>query len=139
MSRSDAPTRNPYKPGHPWHYVLGGRPLNPRQIWQSALRDDYQGYRADEISAFDRRAEPQRSEALRDLRASVVAQLRADLSRYRRVVFALHRLNRSSEVEPRKCYDEHVAVSLKHNHLYNDFALLTALDERLTRQRDLFE
>jgi hypothetical protein len=32
-----------------------------------------------------------------------------------------------------------VAVSLKHNHLYNDFALLTALDERLTRQRDLFE
>jgi hypothetical protein len=35
--------------------------------------------------------------------------------------------------------DIHMSMSLKHNHIYNQFAHLLTLDELLGRQRDLFD
>ena len=37
------------------------------------------------------------------------------------------------------CNDIHTALSLKHNHLVNNFAHLITLDELLTKQMDLFD
>jgi len=36
------------------------------------------------------------------------------------------------------CTDIHTGISLKHNHLYNDFAHLLTLDNLLSKQPDLF-
>jgi hypothetical protein len=71
------------------------------------------------------------------LRHQVIASLRLDLARYRKVVTDL-RSYRSDDARA-ECRDVHVAVSLKHNHLYNDFAHLAWIDDLLAVQRDLFD
>jgi hypothetical protein len=138
---SDAPDSNGgYSPGHPWHYHLGGRPLTLKQIRESVRRSGYRGYMAGDIAAIDRKAEPQRSAELRRLRAHVLAELKADISRYRDVVRDLRRYRESAaeDCTAACCNDVHVAISLKHNHIYNDFGHLILLDDLLTRQGDLF-
>jgi hypothetical protein len=89
---------------------------------------------------MDALPEPRRSRALRSARIKVLADYRADLSRYREVVRALHRYraNFSHEEGPR-CAEVHQSVSLKHNHLANDLAHLRTLAILLDKQRDLFD
>lgn len=129
-----------YRPGHPWYYYLSAAPLTLKQIRENVRASGYRGYLADDIAAIDRKAEPQRSAELRRLRAKFMADLKSDVSRYREVVRALSRYRQSgqSECTAACCNDVHVAVSLKHNHLYNDFGHLILLDNLLNRQRDLF-
>lgn len=129
-----------YLPGHPWFYHLGGRPLTLKQIRESVRRSGYRGYKAGDIAAIGRKAEPQRSAELRRLRAHVLAELNDDISRYREVVRDLRRYreSRAQDCTAACCNDVHVAASLKHNHLYNDFGHLILLDDLLTRQGDLF-
>ena len=126
-----------YGPGHPWYYVQGGVPLGPKQILASARRKGYRGYLQDDIANAAGRCEPRRSQDLRILRAKVVASLSSDLAGYRRVVRDLrrHRL----EVPGGECHEVHTAVSLKHNHLFNDLAHLSWIDELLAVQLDMFE
>jgi hypothetical protein len=75
------------------------------------------------------------------LRADFLAELKADVSRYRDIVRDLRRYRESGaqDCTAACCNDVHVAVSLKHNHLYNDFGHLILLDDLLNRQGDLFE
>jgi hypothetical protein len=129
-----------YNAGHPWYYLLGGRVLSPKQIKASVERSLYQGYLADYIASADKKSEPHRSKALRDLRAGAAHQLRRDLSGYRRRVLELHRYRATSPLtEPPTCCAEiHTNISLKHNHLYNDFAHLITIDALLSMQTDLF-
>jgi hypothetical protein len=129
-----------YLPGHPWFYHLGGRPLTFKQIRENVRRSGYRGYKAEDIAAIDRKAEPQRSAELRRLRARFLAELKADISRYREVIRDLrwYRESGAQDCTAACCNDVHVAVSLKHNHLYNDFGHLILLDDLLTRQGDLF-
>lgn len=119
-----------YGSGHPWYYHLGGAVLTPKQILCDVESDGYHGFLSD-ISEADRLREPKRSQALRRHRESVLADLNRDLSIYRRVVRKL-RLNGREDM------DACVAVSLKHNHLYNDFGHLAWLDQLLAVQGDLF-
>jgi hypothetical protein len=60
-----------------------------------------------------------------------------DFAGYRRVVHELrrHRL----EVTCEECHEAQTAVSLRHNHLFNDLAHLAWIDELLAIQLDLFE
>ncbi|MEM6844646.1 MAG: hypothetical protein AAF632_20685 [Bacteroidota bacterium] len=132
---------NPYDPGHPWHYVLGGDPLSLKQIRQSVNESDYKGYLADTIEQAASRAEPARSTALRDLKATVLKEFKWNVSRYREVGLALHRFRKeqgSTNGQP-ECHDVHTSVSLKHNHLYNDFANLRTIEHYLNYQPDLFD
>lgn len=129
--------RHYYEPGHPWCYVLGGPVLYPSGILAGVRRQAYQGYRTD-IDAGDRLPEPQRSAELRRIRSEILADLRADLSRYRGVVSALRRHRRQPGDHRPECADVHVSVSLKHNHLANDFAHLLKIDALLAQQPDLF-
>lgn len=133
--------RNPYLPGHPWYYLLGGPVLMPSAIREAASRSTYHGYRAADIDKVDAMQEPKRSAALRAIREEVLAELRRDLSRYREVACKLRRYRRETAHEPFPdiSADVHTAISLKHNHLYNDFAHLLRLDALLSRQRDLFD
>lgn len=68
---------------------------------------------------------------------SVLSSLRTDLARYVELVRALRLSRRSGEALA--CSDLHTAVSLKHNHLFNDLAHLDWLDELLSMQLDLFD
>jgi hypothetical protein len=124
-----------YEPGHPWYYVLGGSVLSPKQILARVQKSGYRGYAREQIAEADARCEPRRTQELRELRSVAIANLRRDHSGYRHAVFAL-RTKASPQLE---CQDVHVAVSLKHNHLYNEFAHLVPLDALLSRQPDLFE
>lgn len=132
-------TSNPYTPGHPWFYVLGGPVQPPSVILVSVKERGYQGYR-DDIDVADKREEPQRSAELRRIRDDVRAEFWKDISRYREVVRDLHRYRADRTPDEKPEYAEvHGNVSLKHNHLFNDFAHLLKLDDLLSQQADLFD
>jgi len=128
-----------YSPGHPWYYKLDGAVHKPKQILTAVKNDSYQGYLAEDIKQADGKHEPQRSSALRNLREAVTIRLHADLERYREVVCDLrrYRLTDQQEVQP-ICSCVHTSMSLKYNHIYNDFAHLIYIDELLSQQPDLF-
>lgn len=128
------------KSSHPWYYLLGGKRLSLKEIREEARASSYQGYLSEEINSADRLPEPQRSEALRGIRSRALASLARDASRYRVVCRELsaHRAAGLDQQPSTLSGDVHRAVSLKHNHLYNDFAHLSAIDELLSRQLDLF-
>jgi hypothetical protein len=130
-----------YSSGHSWYYHLGGAPLFPKQIREETRASGYRGYARDDIEDAGRLAEPKRSQMLRGFQARFRDDLRRDLSRYRECVrnLRLYRVKHTgAPIEP-VCDGVHVAISLKHNHLVNDFAHLIWLDELLSRQRDLFD
>jgi len=129
-----------YHAGHPWYYLLGGDVLTPKQIQAEAIASDYCGYKADDLRKIDNQLEPKRSDSLRKWQAKFKADLKSDLSIYREVA---RELRHEREINPLKeipvsCSGVHTAMSLKHAHLYNDFAHLHFLDELLGRQLDLF-
>lgn len=130
-----------YSPGHPWYYKLGGNILGPKSIIRMVIASEYQGYRADELELADRLAEPKRSNALRDIRQSVLTDYWADLARYRILAGELRRFRRDHSAKPEQsiCSDIHTNMSLKYCHLYNDLAHLNRIDELLSVQRDLFD
>lgn len=129
-----------YSTGHPWYYLLGGAVLSPKQIKEKVKRSGYGGYLTDYIAAADRKPEPQRSQALRRLRARAVDELKRDMSGYRRRALDLHRYRAANSLpeRPTCCADIHTNISLKHNHLVNDFAHLITIDALLSVQTDLF-
>ena len=129
-----------YGTGHPWYYFLGGSVLRPKVIKAMTKASGYKGYLRDEIADADSKAEPARSMALRTLRSKAVQDLRSDLSGYRRSGLRLHRYrgDKPVSVDALSSSDVHTAISLKHNHLVNDFAHLITIDDLLNRQGDLF-
>jgi len=130
-----------YTAGHPWYYFLGGKPRRPKEIREATRQSGYQGYARDRIGAADAMAEPKRSETLRSLRAKFECDLRRDISIYRECVNELRQTH--WEIPDGEtavsCGEIHTALSLKHNHMVNDFAHLIWLDELLSQQRDLFD
>ncbi len=130
-----------YRPGHPWYYKLGGVVHKPKAILAAVKDREYQGYKRDDIHQADNRQEPERSSTLRSLRLSALNDLQADLRTYREFARALHDYRKMDKAEQGAqpiCSDIHMSMSLKYNHLYNDFAHLNFIDELLTRQLDLF-
>ncbi len=129
-----------YGTGHCWYYLLGGAVLTPKQIKAMTQASGYLGYARDYILEADRKAEPQRSAALRALKERFEGELHRDLAGYRKSALYLRRYRVKNDVptEPTCAAGVHVAISLKHNHLVNDFAHLIWLDKLLTQQGDLF-
>lgn len=131
-------TGNPYSPGHPWYYVLGG-PVVPLSVIAVTVRQrGYQGYLTT-IDKADSKSEPDRSGELRQIKAEVLSDFWKDVSRYRDVVRNLHRYRKTNTGDTPECTDVHMSVSLKHNHLYNAFAHLIRIEEMLSLQPDLFD
>ena len=129
-----------YNSGHPWYYLLGGKRLTLKEIRQDVRASGYRGYLERDIDAADRLPEPKRSDALRAIRKRVTKSIAQDIARYREVArkLASHRAE-GLDVEPfRGAADIHTAISLKHNHIYNEFAHLHVIDHLLNRQPDLF-
>ncbi len=130
-----------YCPGHPWFYFLGGKPRRPKEILEATRLSGYQGYARERIAAADAMAEPNRSETLRAMRSGFETDLKRDISRYRECV---RELRRTDWIMPDgeaviSCGEIHTSLSLKHNHMVNDFAHLIWLDELLSQQMDLFD
>lgn len=125
--------------GHPWYYLLGGATPSPKDIQAAVQSSDYCGYLAEGIEAIGRKPEPKKTQAEAGMRELVVAELRADMTRYRACTQNLYHHRRIVGITgaKSKCEDVHVAISLKHNHIYNGFAHLKALDA-LPKQLDLF-
>lgn len=114
--------------------------LTSKQIKANVIRSGYKGYLGDDIAAADRMSEPQRSQALRSLRARGMEEFKRDIGGYRRRALDLHRYRATNPLpeRPTCCADVHTNISLKHNHLINDFAHIITIDEMLSVQTDLF-
>lgn len=129
-----------YGPTHPWYYVLGGTPLSPKQILLNVAASGYQGYRSDEISTIANRPSKVRYVKAEELQHVVLQEFRKNVHRYRRVVHELYQYRRTEHADTEACKDVHVAVSLKHNHLYNDLAHVIRLEQILAqKQPSLFD
>ena len=144
ITQTEEPRRSGYSPGHSWFYKLGGKPLYPKQIRDDVIASGYRGYDEADIKAMAQRPEPKRSNSLRRHRKRIIQDLSEDLARYREVVRELHARRRAGvDVDDHPiCSCPHVAVSLKHNHVYNGFARLHYVDELLRPQDgqlDLFD
>lgn len=130
-----------YEPGHPWYYLLGGKPLSLRDILEATRQSGYRGYARERIANLDNLAEPKRSQSLRAERDRFRSDLRRDIHRYRACVRELRNtatIIRDGE-SPIEWNDVYTALSLKHNHMVNNFGHLILLDELLSKQRDLFD
>ncbi|WP_416877405.1 hypothetical protein [Litorimonas sp.] len=130
---------NTYQPSHPWYYRLGAPPLFPSQIKASVDVEHYPDFMIEDILAATAMAEPQRSERLRSIRCKIRAELRRDLAIYLERLRELkaRRLDPSPEDQPiASCV--YTAMSLKHNHIYNDYAQLMICEKFLSEQGDLF-
>ena len=94
----------------------------------------------DALLEADRKPEPKRTQALRQIKAQVLVGLRKDISGYRQYASWLRQYRQKhelSETAP-SCEGVHVAISLKYCHIYNDLAHLHTLDHLLSAQGDLF-
>ncbi|AEI93094.1 hypothetical protein [Roseobacter litoralis] len=128
-----------YSAGHPWYYFLGGAVPKLKDIRDSILSDNYEGYLAADIKAIGRRSEPQRTRAIHAMRSKLIADLKRDVSIYRRCVRELRKYRRNHPAPNGACCaDIHTSMSLKHNHIYNGFANLKTLDGLPAQQLDLF-
>ncbi len=132
-------THRGYSAGHPWYYLLGGDIPNIKGIRTCAIAGEYRGCLARLIHEADYKAEPKRTEALKFLRNGILDDLRVDVSRYRECVHELRkwRTKQDATAKP-ECGSVHTAISLKFNHILNDFANLRTLDG-LPKQGNLFE
>ncbi len=130
-----------YNPGHPWYYFLGGRPKRPKEILEATRLSEYQGYAKEDIKAADALPEPRRSQKLRSLREKFEADLQRDISRYRECARELRKTewDQPTNGQVTSCGEIHTALSLKHNHMVNNFAHLITLDKLLSKQMDLFD
>ena len=132
-------TYHDYHPGHCWYYKLGGKRLSLKAIRESAMHSGYRGCMADHIDKADNLPEQKRSVKLREIQAKVLLDLAADITRYRECAreLAAHRKTHG-QIDHNGCAEVFISISLKHNHLYNDFAHLHTLEKLLNRQPDLF-
>lgn len=140
-SQTTTPSAGGYNPGHPWYFLLGGRILFPSEIKASVIARGYRSYMQDEIAKIANRPEPRRSRELEKLRVDFVRDLRRDISRYRGLACQLRRMREEHPLTeiPIACDDIHTAMSLKHNHIFNDFAHLIEIDRHSMQQGDLFD
>ena len=79
------------------------------------------------------------SESLREIRIKIRGALKRDLDIYieRNRELKARRLDTNPPEQPiSSCV--YTAMSLKHNHIYNDYAQLMICEEHLTSQTDLF-
>ena len=134
---------NTYCSGHPWYYKLGGKVLNPSAIMEEVKKENYRSYIADDITKAGNMAEPKRSKKLHAIKAQHVEILARDLEIYRKYVQEIRELRKAQgDVDLSKgCLDLYVSLSLKHNHIYNDMAVLLYADTLLCKpaaQLDLF-
>lgn len=134
--------QNSYSPGHPWYYKLGGRVLNPSAIMEEVKQNNYRSYMADDITKAGNMAEPRRSQKLREIKSQHVERLAQDLEIYRKYVHQLRELRKvQGEIDSSDhCLDLYMSLSFKHNHIYNDMAVLLYADTLLCKslQMDLF-
>lgn len=129
-----------YNSGHPWYYYLGGRRPRLKEIKAEAEASGYHGNMARDIAQADGYAEPKRSHALRAMWERACRELARDVSGYRERARELVRRRGEGldDIKEASCHDVHVNLSLKHNHLFNDFAHLARLADLLSKQGDLF-
>lgn len=134
--------QNSYSPGHPWYYKLGGRVLNPAAIMEEVKQNNYRSYMADDITKAGNMPEPRRSQKLREIKVDHVKKLENNLERYRELVQELRELrNNHGDIDHSEgCLDLYTSLSFKHNHIYNDMAVLLYADTLLCNsiQLDLF-
>ena len=140
-SKKNSEIKNGYSPFHPWYYVLGGKVLMPKDILKSVRQSDYKGFQEELIQKLDKKNEPHRSSALRQLRAKEIENLKKDISRYRTLATDLRIYRRKRELtnNPRTAEHLHLNLSCKFSHIYNRFAHLILMDEYLSIQGDLFD
>ena len=129
-----------YRQGHPWYYLLGGRPPSLKEIKAEAESDERGGYLADDIAQMDAMTEPKRSEKLRALRYRILKSLDRDIRIFRRCVRELRIYQEEHEGDevPNSSAEIHMSVSLKYSHLFNGFGNLHLIETCLDKQKDLF-
>jgi hypothetical protein len=135
------PNNITYNPSHPWYYRQGGQIQTPREIMEEVRESGYKGYNYDAIERTDRMEEPRRSETLRALRQKYRSCYKRDVARYRKYAFQLKMARKNGTPLDVNSINNDVCLNLglKASHLTNDFAHLIKIEERLSRQGDLFD
>lgn len=115
-----------YGPGHPWYYLLGGRPLRPEEIeldreWE--LPSDIK---------LDRLKDPdKRRKRLVEMRKDYEERLQADIRRYEEVTTPGYEV---SSYDRSLGYGLETSLFLCHNHIWSSKAWLAAINRELDRE-----
>lgn len=131
---ADLGTREPgdpdlrgYDPGHPWYYLLGGRPLRPEEIepdceWE--LPYDTKLKRLTDP--------PKRKKRLAELREEYERHLRHDIERYLEVITPGYEVSTSDR---HFGYGLETSIYLCHNHILANKMWLVAINRELAKHQ----
>jgi len=130
-----------YCAGHCWYYKLGGPVLYPKAILASVIETGYRGYAFADIQSANLKKASARIDALKTLYAQFLDDVQGDINKYRWCALQLHKRRKQYgliDTTETSAHSVHVAISLKHNHIYNNLAHLHYINELLSEQPDLF-
>lgn len=136
FSHADLRTREPgdpelrgYDPGHPWYYLLGGRPLRPEEI-----EPDREWELPNDVK-LDRLKDPgKRKKRMIELRKDYENRLQADIRRYLEVVTPGHEV---SSCDCMNGYGLETSIYLCHNHILSNKMWLAAINRELAKANPL--
>jgi len=117
-------------PGHPWYYILGGRPLRLEEIepnWELInIPDD---------ARLERLTDPaKRTKRLLEMKQEYEQRLQADIERYQEVATPGYQV---SSYDRSIGYGLETSLFLCHNHILHDKSMLAAINRELTNANPL--
>jgi hypothetical protein len=133
FNHADLGTREPadpelrgYDPGHPWFYILGGRPLRPEEIEPDREWELPSDVKLDRLKDPDKRRK-----RLLEMRKDYEERLQADIRRYQQVVTPGYEVN---SYDRSMGYGLETSLFLCHNHILSDKMWLAAINQELNRE-----
>ncbi|MFA5111331.1 MAG: hypothetical protein WC443_08005 [Desulfobaccales bacterium] len=112
-----------YDPGHPWYYLLGGRPLRPEEI-----EPDREWELPSDIKLNGLKDPAKRRKRLIEMRQEYEKRLQADIERYLQVVTPGYEM---SSYDRSMGYGLETSLFLCHNHVWSSKAWLAAINRKL--------
>jgi hypothetical protein len=132
LTHADLGTQEPgdpqlrgYDPGHPWYYLLGGRPLRPEEIEPDREWDLPSDTRLERVKDHIKR-----KKRLEELRGDYKRRLQQDIERYSEVTSPGYEL---SAFDRNLGYGLETSIYLCHNHVWASKAWLAAIERELAK------
>jgi len=126
---SGDPELRGYGPGHPWYYLLGGRPLRPEEI-----EPDREWELPADIRLDNLKDPVKRKRRLAEMRKQYEEHLQADIRHYEEVIATGYEV---SSYDRSMGYGLETSIYLCHNHIWSSKAWLAAINRELAKANPL--
>jgi hypothetical protein len=114
-----------YSPGHPWYYLLGGRPLMPEEI-----EPDFEWELPSDVRLDNLKDPAKRKKRLLEMLDEYEKSVQSDIQRYEEVISPRFEV---SSYDRNLGYCLETSIYLCHNHILSNKAWLAAINRELEK------